>query len=103
MASKLQHEKAGAGAPAFLMSRLKPLPLERTVLFDDVAVGVHDADFAQAHLAYAGLDLFALLSAIASRNLRVSIPWAVENFALIEVRQIDNGVQYRVIETYPLA
>lgn len=32
-----------------------------------------------------------------------SIPWAVENFALIEIRQIDDGVQYRVIETYPLA
>ena len=32
-----------------------------------------------------------------------SISWAVENFALIEVRQIDDGVQYRVIETYPLA
>jgi len=32
-----------------------------------------------------------------------SIPWVAENFALIEVRQIDNGVQYRVIETYPLA
>ena len=31
------------------------------------------------------------------------IPWIAENFALIEVRQIDNGVQYRVIETYPLA
>jgi 2'-5' RNA ligase len=31
------------------------------------------------------------------------IPWAVENFALIEVRQIADGVQYRVIETYPLA
>ena len=32
-----------------------------------------------------------------------SIPWAVENFALIEVRQVDDGVEYRVIETYPLA
>ncbi len=31
-----------------------------------------------------------------------SIPWVVENFSLIEVRQIDDGVQYRVIETYPL-
>ncbi len=30
------------------------------------------------------------------------IPWKVERFALVEVHQIDNGVQYRVIETYPL-
>ncbi len=30
------------------------------------------------------------------------IPWKVEQFALVEVHQIDNGVQYRVIETYPL-
>jgi len=30
------------------------------------------------------------------------IPWAVTEFALIEVQQIENGVQYRVVETYPL-
>lgn len=40
---------------------------------------------------------------IPARESFESISWAVENFALIEVRQIDNGVQYRVVETYPLA
>lgn len=31
------------------------------------------------------------------------ISWRTSQFALIEVQQIDNGVQYRVIETYPLS
>ncbi len=30
------------------------------------------------------------------------IPWTVTEFALIEVEQLDNGVQYRVVESYPL-
>jgi len=30
------------------------------------------------------------------------IPWMVTEFALIEVQQLANGVQYRVVETYPL-
>lgn len=30
------------------------------------------------------------------------IPWKVSQFALVEVQPIDNGVQYRVVETYPL-
>jgi 2'-5' RNA ligase len=30
------------------------------------------------------------------------IAWKVEAFSLVEVRQIENGVQYRVIETLPL-
>jgi 2'-5' RNA ligase len=31
-----------------------------------------------------------------------AISWAVTEFALIEVQAIENGVQYRVVETYPL-
>ena len=31
-----------------------------------------------------------------------AIPWAVAEFALVEVQQLENGVQYRVVETYPL-
>jgi len=30
------------------------------------------------------------------------IPWVVTEFSLIEVQQIENGVQYRVVETWPL-
>jgi 2'-5' RNA ligase len=30
------------------------------------------------------------------------ITWMVTEFALIKVRQLENGVQYRVVETYPL-
>jgi 2'-5' RNA ligase len=30
------------------------------------------------------------------------IAWKVEAFSLVEVRQVENGVQYRVIETFPL-
>ena len=30
------------------------------------------------------------------------ITWKVDSFSLVEVCQIENGVQYRVIETYPL-
>lgn len=30
------------------------------------------------------------------------ISWAVTEFALVEVEQLENGVQYRVVETYPL-
>ena len=32
-----------------------------------------------------------------------ALRWRVENFVLIESRQRDNGVQYEVIETYPLS
>jgi len=31
-----------------------------------------------------------------------SIAWKVDGFSLVEVRQIENGVQYRVIETFSL-
>lgn len=31
-----------------------------------------------------------------------SITWQVREFVLVEVRQVDKGVQYRVVETYPL-
>lgn len=31
------------------------------------------------------------------------MPWRVKNFVLIESKAVDNGVKYRVIETYPLA
>lgn len=30
------------------------------------------------------------------------IRWAVTEFALVEVQQLENGVEYRVVETYPL-
>ncbi|MCP4334025.1 MAG: hypothetical protein GY785_15310, partial [Gammaproteobacteria bacterium] len=30
------------------------------------------------------------------------IPWAVTEFALVEVQQLENDVQYRIVETYPL-
>jgi len=30
------------------------------------------------------------------------IPWTVTEFALVEVLQLEKGVQYRVVETYPL-
>lgn len=30
------------------------------------------------------------------------IAWSVDAFSLVEVRQVENGVQYRVIETFPL-
>jgi len=30
------------------------------------------------------------------------VDWRITEFALIEVRAIDNGVEYRAIETYPL-
>jgi 2'-5' RNA ligase len=30
------------------------------------------------------------------------ISWKVTEFALVEVQQLDKGVQYRVVETYPL-
>lgn len=30
------------------------------------------------------------------------IPWALSEFALVEVQSVENGVQYRVVETYPL-
>jgi 2'-5' RNA ligase len=30
------------------------------------------------------------------------VAWKVEAFSLVEVRQVENGVQYRVIETFPL-
>ena len=32
-----------------------------------------------------------------------ALPWRVENFVLIESKASDNGVKYRVIETYPLS
>jgi 2'-5' RNA ligase len=31
-----------------------------------------------------------------------AVDWRVTEFALIEVRTIENGVQYRAVETYPL-
>ena len=31
------------------------------------------------------------------------IAWPVREFALVEVQPVENGVQYRVVETYPMA
>ena len=39
---------------------------------------------------------------IAAEASFAAIDWRVTEFALIEVRAIDNGVQYRAVETYPL-
>jgi 2'-5' RNA ligase len=42
------------------------------------------------------------IGAIAESESFAPITWKVEEFSLVEVRQIENGVQYRVIETFPL-
>ncbi len=42
------------------------------------------------------------IGAIADSPGFAPIAWKVEAFSLVEVRQIENGVQYRVIETFPL-
>lgn len=42
------------------------------------------------------------IGAIADSASFAPIAWKVEAFSLVEVRQIENGVQYRVIETLPL-
>ena len=42
------------------------------------------------------------IGAIADNASFAPIAWKVEAFSLVEVRQIENGVQYRVIETLPL-
>ena len=42
------------------------------------------------------------IGAIADSVSFAPIAWKVEAFSLVEVRQIENGVQYRVIETLPL-
>jgi len=39
---------------------------------------------------------------IAAETGFAAVDWCVTEFALIEVRAIDNGVQYRAVETYPL-
>jgi 2'-5' RNA ligase len=39
---------------------------------------------------------------IATKADFAPVDWCVTEFALIEVQAIDNGVQYRAIETYPL-
>ena len=42
------------------------------------------------------------IGAIADSPGFAPIAWKVDAFSLVEVRQIENGVQYRVIETFPL-
>jgi 2'-5' RNA ligase len=42
------------------------------------------------------------LGPIASEASFAPLDWQVSEFALIEVQAIDNGVQYRAVETYPL-
>jgi 2'-5' RNA ligase len=42
------------------------------------------------------------LAALESKADFSAISWPVTEFALIEVQAIENGVQYRVVETYPL-
>ena len=42
------------------------------------------------------------IGAIAESGRFTPIIWKVEDFSLIEVCQIENGVQYRVLETFPL-
>lgn len=42
------------------------------------------------------------VSAIDSDAAFDPIRWQVTDFALVEVRGVENGVQYRVVETYPL-
>ena len=43
------------------------------------------------------------LGSIGTRASFESIVWPVREFALVEVQPVENGVQYRVVETYPLA
>jgi 2'-5' RNA ligase len=42
------------------------------------------------------------IGAIADSASFAPVAWKVETFSLVEVRQVENGVQYRVIETFPL-
>jgi 2'-5' RNA ligase len=42
------------------------------------------------------------IGAIADSAIFAPIAWKVEAFSLVEVCQVENGVQYRVIETLPL-
>ncbi len=42
------------------------------------------------------------IGAVAESGSFAPIAWKVDEFSLVEVRQIKNGVQYRVIETFPL-
>jgi 2'-5' RNA ligase len=42
------------------------------------------------------------IGAVADSGNFAPIAWKVDEFSLVEVRQIEKGVQYRVIETFPL-
>jgi 2'-5' RNA ligase len=42
------------------------------------------------------------LAALETKADFSTISWPVTEFALIEVQAIENGVRYRVVETYPL-
>lgn len=42
------------------------------------------------------------LGSIATEASFAPLDWRVSEFALIEVQAIENGVQYRAVETYPL-
>ena len=42
------------------------------------------------------------IGSIADHASFAPIAWKVTEFSLVEVRQIENGVQYRVIESFPL-
>ena len=43
------------------------------------------------------------LESISTQASFEPIVWPVREFALVEVQPVENGVQYRVVETYPLA
>jgi 2'-5' RNA ligase len=43
------------------------------------------------------------LGSIGTRASFEPITWPVREFALVEVQPVENGVQYRVVETYPMA
>jgi 2'-5' RNA ligase len=42
------------------------------------------------------------IEAIAQSQSFAPIAWRVEEFSLVEVHEIENGVQYRPIEIFPL-
>jgi 2'-5' RNA ligase len=43
------------------------------------------------------------LVSISTQTSFEPIVWPVREFALVEVQPVENGVQYRVVETYPMA
>ena len=43
------------------------------------------------------------ITSVPEQSAFSALPWRVENFVLIESKATDNGVEYCVIETYPLS